>query len=412
MVNIRYTMAMHSRFFSWLIPVKVHHPDAFRITAITSVSEFDDPEQLPLELRFVLKKDPKRAQDIRALLESGYGIGIRTVEETPEAVLKAIDHISHLTQENTVIPWLPRLLRDGDMPTFSELELRTAERAGVALYEQARLILERRYEFKKIVLIDLRNQGVREEHRRIALELDEVLYPYALDYIVHRVLFDNAHTRTEVAQTIIKALLIVGPVAHALEHVAHGIGKIFAASADDLLGETAELFALRGSGFTWRQLIKRSRILVPVFVLATYGAFSVERFIEAGQLGIAGAIFGVSAVALSLTTALQSIKLYHDSFVKLKRMGKLRVQEQRLWRLAFTQDFSNPARLGLCIGAAMAPFTAAMVFLLAPQWTHNGWILAVLGSVESLVAGATVIGAKYLHAAWFRRRMRAALRVS
>ncbi len=400
---------MASRFFAWLTPMKTPHSDVFHLTAITSVGELDALLALPLELRFVLHKDPERLQDVRALLEAGYGIGIRTVEATPETVLKAIDDISRLTQENTIIPWLPRLLRDGDLPTFSEGDLRAAERQGVALYEQARLILERRYEFKKIVLIDLRNQGVPDAYRRTALALDAVLYPHAIEYIVHRVLFDNAHTRTEVAQTLIKALVIVGPVAHALEHAIHGIGKIFAASADDLLGETAELFALHGSGFTWRQLMKRSRILVPVFILATYGAFSVERFVEAGRFGLAGLIFGASAVALSLTTALQSIKLYHDAFVTLKRTGKLHAKSDRLWQLAFKQDFSNPARLGLCIGAFMAPITAATVFLFVPEWTHNGWLLALLGSTESFVAGLTVVTARHLHAAWFRRGIQRAL---
>jgi hypothetical protein len=118
-------------------------------------------------------------------------------------------------------------------------------------------------------------------------------------------------------------LIVIGPIAHGLEHLLSGLGKVFAASADDLLSETAELFALRGSGFTWRQLARRSRVLIPVFILATYGAFQVEPLIAAGRVGLAGVIFGLSAVALSLVTALQSIAMYRESYRTLLRENKI-----------------------------------------------------------------------------------------
>ena len=397
---------MAFRFFRWLLPVHHPHLDAYHIVSITTLTELEDVERLPLELRFVLKQAPERREQVRALLASGYGVGVRTVQETPRLLLDAVDHISRFTQENTIIPWLPRLLRQGDMPTFTEAELRIAERQGIALYEDARRILDCRYEFKKIVLIDLKNQGVSEDQRRLLLDLNEVLYPYALDYIIHRVLTDDARTHTEIAQTVTKSLLLVGPVAHLLEYWVSGVGKMFAASAHELLGEAAELFALHGSGFTSRQLVRRSRILLPVFVLVAYGAFSVEGLVEEGRLGLAGLVFGISAVAVSLTTVVRSMKSHHHAFVSLSRAGKLRAHEHRLWRLALEQGFSDPTRVGMLLGAIIAPLTGAAVFSLFPGSTHNGWVLALLGSVESLVAGFAVLMASRVQARWFARRMR------
>jgi len=46
------------------------------------------------------------------------------------------------------------------------------------------------------------------------------------------------------------------------------------------------------------------------------------------------------------------------------------------------------------------------VFTLLTPLVHNGWVLALLGSVESLVAGATVIAAVRMNRWVFRRRMR------
>lgn len=399
-------MSLPPFFKRWFNLRKREAIDRYHIATVTSAAELLLAEDLPLEIRFVLVKKPERMEAFRKLLEAGYGIGIRTVNHTPEAVLTAVDQISHLTQENTIIPWLPRLLREGEVPTFTQEDLVRSERHGAALYELARTILERRYEFKKFVLIDLNNRGLAEGERVLMNELNEDLYPFAIDYIVNRILFDNAHTRTEVAQNIIKALLIIGPIAHFLEHWVRGIGKLFAASADDLLSETAELFALRGSGFTWRQLARRSIILVPVFALATWGAFSVEGLVEANRLVLAGLIFGLSAVALSLTTALQSIRLYLQAYQKLERVGKLpTTHPESLWKLALRQDFTNPARIGLFLGASASPVISACVFLFFPYLVHNGWVLALLGSVEGVVAGATVVTAVRLNRWFFRRRI-------
>ncbi len=383
--------------------------DRYHVRVVTAPAELAYAEDLPLAIRYVLAVRPSRFEIFRQLLERGWGIGVRTVDKTPERVLLAVDRIARGSQHNTVLPWLERLLRLEEVPVFSEADLQTATAQGIDLAEEVRIILSERHEFKKIVLVPLRNQCVTPHEQTLVDEINADLYPHAIEVIVNRVTFDNAHTRTEVAQSIIKALLIIGPIAHVLEHVLSGLGKVFAASADDLLSEVAELFALRGSGFTWNQLIRRSRILIVVFLIATYGAFQVHPLLEARHPGWAGVVFGLSAVALSLTTALQSIRLYLRSFDRLVHEGKLRLSSgQTLWGLALRQDFTNPARLGLFAGAVVSPFIAATVFILAPASASNGWVLALLGSVESVVAGLTVHAARQIDRALFRARVRKA----
>ncbi|OGL73934.1 hypothetical protein A3D73_02655 [Candidatus Uhrbacteria bacterium RIFCSPHIGHO2_02_FULL_60_44] len=398
-------------FFSWLAPFKRPSPiDRYHLKVVTNPAELAEADVIPIEIRYVLAARPERFEAFRVLLERGYGIGVRIVDKTPERVLTAVDRLSRLTQENTVIPWLPKLLRDEELPVFTRDELERAEEDGVNLYEEARTVLAERFEFRKIILVDLKNQCITRQEQEFMREVNEDLYPLAIDAIVHRVVFDNAHTRTEVAQSIIKALVVVGPIAHFLEGWLRGLGKVFAASADDIVTEIAELFALRGSGFTWRQLAQRGRILVPVLVLATYGAFQVEPLIEAGYIGWAGAVFGLSAVALSLTTAVQSIGMYRQCYERLVATGKLRLAAgQSVWKMALRQDFTNPARLGLFAGALASPILAAFVFTLATGWVHNGWVLALLGSTESVVAGFTVIAASRIERWWFRRKVSRAI---
>ena len=384
--------------------------DQYRIEVVTSAQKLSVPEKLPFELRYVLAVRPSRFAVLRTWIEDGYGLGVRTVIQTPERVLEAVDRISRMTQENTVTPWLERLLRHEEMPVFSAQELESAESEGVNLYEEVRVILSERFEFSKIVLVDVQNRTIGITEQQMLRQINEDLYPLAIDTIIHRVMFDNAHARTEVAQSILKALIIVGPIAHVLEHVLSGLGKIFAASADDVLSEAAELMALRGSGFSWKQLMKRSRILIPVFLLATYGAFSVDGIVQSGHPALAGLVFGVSAVALSLTTALQSIGLYRSAYVKLVASGKMQLAAgSSLSLLALRQDFTNPARLGLFVGAFASPILAAVIFLSAPSLISNGWLLALLGSTESIVGGLTVICAGRIERLMFRLRVQRAL---
>ncbi len=368
--------------------------------------ECDFEENLPLELVYIFRHYPEYKERVKRILNEGKAIGVRTLLQTPENILKAIHTISVHSQLNYIITWLPSLLRDKHLPIINENDRARAESYGEKIDFAIETILTDRLRFKHLVLIDEENKGIKPEEQQFMNELSEIIYPLQIDYAIHRVVSDDANERTKIAQTIIKVLLVIGPVAHILEKFAAGIGKIFAASADDVLGEAAELTALRGSGFSWRELSRRSIVLVPIFGLATYGAFSVNYFLETGQIVTGGVIFGLSAVALSLTTAAQSFFMYYRNIQKLLEQNKLKmeIKELGLVRLTLRQDFTNPARFGLLLGAAMAPLlgvTGSFLHLMS-----NGWVLAIIGSSESIVAGITILTSRYINDRRFRKSLR------
>jgi hypothetical protein len=376
----------------------------YRIDVLSLPEECDWEKYLPIEIRYIFSKHPEYKEKIRSILSKGKAIGVRTVLRTPENILKAVHTISVHSQGNYILSWLPELLRNKHYPTITQSDSERALEHKEDLGAAVETIVRDRLQFKKLVLIDEENVGITPEEQKFMNELSELLYPLAVDYAVFRVIADNAKERTEVASTIVKALVVVGPIAHILEHFASGIGKIFAASADDLLGETAELLALRGSGFSWKELAKRCRILIPIFALATYGAYSVEGLLEQGHVIWAGSIFGLSAVALSLTTAIQSIFLYRKRLQQLiiEKKYQTLTKKELIW-FALRQDFTNPARLGLFIGAAFAPvigIIGAVTGLMS-----NGWVLAAIGSTESIVAGITVILGDRINELRFRRKL-------
>ncbi len=375
----------------------------YNLHVISLQEELESPHLLPKEFHYALQKDPSLKNRIAKVFKSGKAIGIRTVEKTPERVLSAINNIAVLSQHRTIITWLPRLLLTQARPLLLPSDHELAAKTSVDLDEEIAVILSHRLDFKKFVLVDEGNLGITKTDKRLVDELNEAISPIIIRHVTSRMIFDNADTRTATGQAIIKALLFIGPITHVLELYTRGFGKLVAASTDDVLAETAELFALRGSGFTWKQLIIRSRILIPVFALAAYGAFQVDPLIDKGDLAWAGIVFGVTSVALSLTTALQSIRMYKECVDDLVKEGKLSLNSQlRHWVVAVTQDFTNPARLGLLIGVIISPIISMAVFVWFPQVVHNGWVLAMLGTAETVTAGVVVILARRLNALKFQ----------
>jgi hypothetical protein len=381
----------------------------YSIQLLSLPEELNHEEILPIELRYVFSQEPKLKAQVRALIEKRHlSVGVRTAERTPERVIDAINNVSHYSQHLTVTTWLPALLKDNKRPIITAADRKDAKAHGVKdLDAELDLIFTYRDEYKKIILLNAENREPSPADRKLVDHMNAVLEPLTHEAAIRSMVFDSAHTRTEIAQSIVKALIFVGPITHILEHFARGWGKVFAASVDDLMTETAEFFALRGAGFKWKDIWKRAYILIPVFILATWGLLSVEHFIEQDRYIVAGLLFGIGAVALSLTTAVQSIFMFHARVRELEEEKKMVFKTRwELWRTALVQDFTNPARMGLFVGAVASPILAAIIFVGFPHLTHNGWVLALLGSTETIVAGVTIIYARRISNYRFKRKLK------
>lgn len=399
----------YKRFFRRIGILEDDRPiGRFSIQMLSIPEELDHPELIPEELKYIFRKEPKLKAQVRKLIENRHlSIGVRTAERTPERVVDAINNVSIYSQHLTVTTWLPGLLEHNKKPLITAADRAEAKKHSIDLDEEVELIYSFRDEYKRVILLNTHNLEPSPGERKLINHMNEVLVPVTLSAATRSMVFDAAHTRTEIAQSIIKSLIVIGPITHVLEKFARGWGKVFAASVDDLMTETAEFFALRGAGFTWKQIWKRAYILVPVFILATWGLLSVEHFIEQDRYIIAGLLFGIGAVALSLTTAIQSIFMFHARVKELEDEKKMKFKTRwQLWKVAIRQDFTNPARLGLFVGAIASPILAATIFWGFPFLTHNGWVLALLGSTETIVAGVTIIYARKISNQRFRRKLR------
>lgn len=466
--------------------------DAFVKGADLMKLEVIDPKRpggLPLELKVAAARDPDVAAALARLTAKG-GVRLQRLVGTPHGVLEAINLIAVTSQENYLRTWLPALITKGQRPNLRPTTrglmrarhgdlIHAAEDPTERLEAASDLVEAAVGEYLKVV-----DAEGRESDPDLAI-VNRALDGSRRKLARQRMVFDNAHERTEGAQEIIKKMMYIGPIAHGLEMLDLGsIAMLATGMTDDVGAEIGEWRALRGSGFTNKELFHRAKILIPVGIGAGVAAYEAHHLLESGHNLLGGATFGASAVALSLTTAIQSIHMYRQGYEELLREGKvqgklgpamtkafrkqLRQLERQLgnlvkeehrpallktvrtqleaevasgamttaevdgvlaelekmdledvlsrvtlpssrsqWKAAVAQDFSNPARLGLVAGAAVAPLMGMAAG--AAGVLGNGFALAAVGSTESIVAGATVFAARKIDDFKYARDLKAEL---
>jgi hypothetical protein len=64
----------------------------------------------------------------------------------------------------------------------------------------------------------------------------------------------------------------------------------------------------------------------------------------------------------------------------------------------------------LFIGGLLSPIISMAVFVWFPQFVHNGWILAMLGTAETVTAGTVVVLARRLNSFKFQLDLNRLLR--
>lgn len=361
--------------------------DAYRVDVVSTPAERFDPDRMPFELQFIFSELPESREKVHALLERGYGIGIRTTPRAPGAVLASVARISEHTQRGVVEPWLSRLIFQEEIPLFTEDELVEHGEQGINLYTEAHIILSERFTMKRIVLVDLHAHGLEDADMEFVSRMNRALEPLSAAYLHHRIHMDRKTVSFRPLAVLAKALLIIGPLAHLLERWVRGIGQLFAALADDVSREIGESFTLKSSGYTPRQLWRRIRIYLPLLVIDIYAALQVFPLANRGALFAAGCLFGFVAVSFPLLQLVQRFVSFRASFGVLERDGKLPTEHRLpLSAMAVREITRSPMHAGLGLGVILSPLGAGLVFLLLPSLIQNGWLLALLASLEIGIA--------------------------
>jgi hypothetical protein len=380
---------------------------------ISNFEELAATEHLPAEVRYVLAQKPSRVEGFRKILESGHTLEVRLPSPPAPRVMLAAERIARHGQRNMVHPWLHDLLHLEELPVFGEDALRRAQAQGVDLRAEAKIITEQEWE---IIQPAARGESAPEfpvHGLAVLAEANADLRPLAADVFVRRVAAHLAGRPQAFGRVLLKAGLLVGPASHILELAAPGAGKFCAAVMGDLLGDAAEARALRASGFTRRQVMRRYRYLLLPLVLALFAAFQVELLIRSGQTIAAGVVFGLACCIVPLSAAFRSLLDTRRSLVLLARAGSFRQSKRvSLMGLAIRQESADPERIGLALSLVVLPLVSALVFGAAPLYLGNGWILAGLASLRPLVVALLVRNLMFIDGAVLKLKARRAFRAS
>lgn len=360
--------------------------ERYHVEVVAPDPAYIDVLRFPVELQFVLALHPEWREKLQSLFERGYGIGIRTIRSCPASLLRAVERIADVSQYRITEPWLMRLIHDTEIPVFTEDELREHYDLGMNLFDEAHLILEYRHRMKQFVLIDLEHHGAEEVDRVFVSDMDRALRPVSEMYLLHRIHADLRKDEFHPMRALAIVLLVTGPIAHALEFWVRGMGQLFAALADDVTHATSELFSLRQSGFTPKQLWKQGYVLLPVLVVAVFLVLQVE-FIRAASPFFGGFVFGLAAALFPFTNVLRRYADLRSGYAALEQSGKYPAEQRPpLTMLAWRELRRTPLARGSLCGLALMPFLAGFAFLMFPGWVQNGWFLAATASIDVFIA--------------------------
>lgn len=351
----------------------------FSIQTMTAPIDLSNDAILPRELRHAFRLHPHHREHIQRLIEAGGVFEVHTLQRVPETLLHAVDQISRSTQEQTLLPWLSRLVRDHEVPTFTTSELHAAEREGIDLYQAARLLVAHRDIGKRFVC----HAAIEEDKKNCLQELNAALLNHSMDEFLYRLHQDYKAPSKKTRAVFLQSIIGIGPLAHVFERWLPGMGKVFAALASRLWEEGREVGALHASGSTFRQLIKRSSPFFLAAVFAVGGMMLSQTYLSRGRVSVAGALFGISSMLLPLVMALTALQKKYRALLVLKSTGKLRAYERSLWSLAFREHMQQPPYVSAYIGIWVVPILSVLAFRYLPNGSQNGWILALLSVADT-----------------------------
>lgn len=339
--------------------------------------QFSENESLA-EIEWLKTVYPEDYAFLENLKKQGSEIRLVTCRQSPDNVLGAVRHIATESQHKFVSTWLPDMIREGTRPVVLRKDIEVLEKQ---YSDRLKIVqeIQNQAEFRKQLVAKLFREELTQKTDFLrSIEQIEGFTPFYIsievsggnispedilrireinqkfdsgignEYAKRKLLFDDANEISEEAQNIIKAMAIVGPAAHVLEHSFHlpGIAKFLAASTDDIMSEWAEISALRGAGISWKEIRSRFKTLAPAIPIAFALAGVVEPARQMLNERLAGAIFSSAAVFLSAVTCTLSAKMFAEKYGELAKEGKLRefypvISEEELEKIKSATETLN-----------------------------------------------------------------------
>lgn len=291
--------------------------------------DLEDADHLPIEIKILMAERPDLKDAIEELDRQGVFLSLRRRTNTDPEIIDAIQNISTMSQQSYTETWLRQFILDGKKPLLKMTE-NGKSKAEQMKEDGNEVDLEADLELIKDAINNyLELTATSELDSNQAAILDQIntgLSGMNNEWAANRMQFDLSDEQSNEAQAMLKKMLVLGPLAHGLEHFNLGyVAKFITGTGVDVGSEMTEIQALRGAGLLQdkKELVNRLAPLLPIFAGASFLSVLSEKMIEENKTGMGGLAFGVSAAALSLATCVMSMKMYKNNYMELVQEGKI-----------------------------------------------------------------------------------------
>lgn len=365
-------------------------------TIVTDQAVARNIQGLPREFRYVIAVKPSRHSALLDLLERGFGVGIRVRSEVPDEVGAAVHDLATLTQEGSMHPWIERLLARGDAPLWNGTDAEEARERGVDLGQAVEAIRQHQRASRRFVLVRHAGSIPRDEDEFLLEEWNAEIAALHADELARRLAASAKPSRDAVFQSSLLALLAVGPAAHFADWFLPGSGKAIAAVAQSIFVETRSALRAHASGAAWWQIRRKIMPAVPAAIVALLCAIAIQPAMGL-SVALAGALFGLSAVAVPSYRLYQRVMEARLRIERLQKSGKMPTSAGYSWYAGH----EGAHRICRVCAMSMTPLSGALLFGFFPQQTSNGWLLAALGLFPWIVSD--VLGYAWERMEMFRK---------
>lgn len=339
---------------------------------VSDPSALDDPLRLPCEIRYHLAIHPMRYRALKDFLSRGGGIAFVRDYSVPSHVLAAVHRISQ-TQNGALYPWLEDLFVRSCRPVWSDVDSEEAEQFGIDLHEELRHIQTHQRERFSVSLLQANHASVTDDDAALieGIRRDlQVLHAAEMSYQISLAMQQSSRAPIVL---LLSMLIVLAPIAHALNLAWPGFGIVFMLLAVSILYESRDLHRAYLYGSASWQLKRLLLQRVPYAVLLLLLACFIWPLIHVGQFFAAGLLF-------SFCLMLFPFRAY------LLRVFEIRRQHQTLIRQNYSSDATLFGWLALYQGPAwwVRPLNYMLAFVYLPIFfvlfssaLMNGWVLGV-----------------------------------
>lgn len=357
--------------------------DRFCVRVISSSSETFNPAHVPFELRYAMKIVPDGSAIVRGLLEKGFGIAIQRVPCTSQRVVEAVERISS-SQRKTIVAWLERLIFFEEIPIFSQEDIHSSPSD---LFVEVRLLLRERFSMIRFTLVDLEGKGMDVKSLECVSALNRAVSPLSAAYFYHRILSDRTSKSIRGISLFLRTVFFIGPITTFFFSFSSILAFLLAARGDALLRESEDIFSLRRSGYTSRQLFRAYSPHIFFFFLDILFVVLVASFFRHEQYVLAGFLFGIVAISFSVVHFFREFLYARSALFFLAKEGRVfDASKHSLSYLAAREHLSDPFQRGVLVGIIFSPLFCMLMFFLAPFAVQSGWFLACLAILHLAIA--------------------------